>query len=66
MAGLRIEVDYDLCQGHGTCCEEAPAVFALDGEQVRVLQPEPPDDQHTATRRAAKYCPTLAIRIEET
>ncbi len=62
---MRVSVDLDLCQGHGVCCEEAPEVFALEGDQARVLQPEPPDDQHGATRQAARYCPTLAIRIEE-
>ena len=62
---MRVRVDLDLCQGHGTCCEEAPEVFALEDDVVRVLQPEPPPEQHEATRLAVKYCPTRALSIEE-
>ena len=62
---MRVRVEMDLCQGHGVCCEEAPALFELDGDKVRVLQAEPPDDQHGAARLAEKYCPTHAITIEE-
>jgi ferredoxin len=62
---VRICVDMDLCQGHGVCCEEAPALFALDGDRVRVLDESPPEDQREALRRAVKYCPTRAISIEE-
>jgi ferredoxin len=62
---MQISVDLDLCQGHGVCCSEAPALFALDGEKVRVLAAEPSPDLHAAARMAAKYCPTRAIRIQE-
>jgi ferredoxin len=62
---VRICVDMDLCQGHGVCCEEAPALFELDGDRVRVLDESPPEDQREALRRAVKYCPTRAISIEE-
>jgi len=62
---MRVRVDLDLCQGHGVCCEEAPALFELDGDKVWVLQAEPPGDQQAAARLAAKYCPTHAIAIEE-
>ena len=62
---MRIRVDLDLCQGHGVCCAEAPALFELDGDKVRVLRDDPPPDEVAAARRAAKYCPTCAISIEE-
>jgi ferredoxin len=62
---MRIAVDLDLCQGHGVCCSEAPALFELAGDKVRVVCDSPAPDQHAAARLAAKYCPTLAITIQE-
>jgi ferredoxin len=62
---MRIAVDLDLCQGHGVCCSEAPALFELDRDKVRVLNDRPPADLRAAARLAAKYCPTLAIKIQE-
>ncbi|MGK8486850.1 ferredoxin [Nocardia asiatica] len=26
----KITIDYDRCEGHGLCAEQAPAVFSLD------------------------------------
>jgi ferredoxin len=64
---MRIHVDFDLCQGHGVCQEEAPAVFAVDEKQGRVvvLAPEPPEREQAAVRKAVRYCPTKALRLEE-
>jgi ferredoxin len=62
---MRIAVDLDLCQGHAVCCSEAPELFALDGDKVRVLEAAPAPDFHAAARLAAKYCPTRAISIQE-
>jgi len=62
---MRVAVDLDLCQGHGVCCSEAPELFALAGDKVRVLSDSPAPDQYAAARLAAKYCPTLAITIQE-
>jgi ferredoxin len=62
---VRISVDLDLCQGHGVCCSEAPALFALEGDKVRVLESEPASEHHAAARLAAKYCPTRAIHLQE-
>jgi ferredoxin len=62
---MRISVDLDLCQGHGVCCSEAPELFEMAGDKVRVLDAEPAPDHHAAARMAAKYCPTRAIHLEE-
>ena len=62
---MRIRVDLDLCQGHGTCAGEAPEVFAVEDDAVKVLAPEPPPEQHEAVRLAVKYCPTRALSIQE-
>jgi ferredoxin len=62
---LRITLDRRLCQGHGTCCEEAPAVLRLDANgELQVLHPEPPDTERERVLLAVKYCPTRALRLE--
>jgi ferredoxin len=64
---VRIRVDFDLCQGHGVCKEEAPAVFDVDTDENRVvvLMEEPPESDRAAVKLAVQYCPTRALRIEE-
>jgi ferredoxin len=64
---VRVRVDFGLCQGHGTCVEEAPAVFGLDEKKhlVVILQEEPPESERENVKRAVKYCPTLAIKLED-
>ena len=63
---MRVVVDRDLCQGHGVCESEAPAVFAVDRKGVlQVLDPSPPEDQRAAVETAVSFCPTHALRIEE-
>ncbi len=63
---MRIVVDEDLCQGHGVCESEAPAVFALGRDhRVTVLDPEPGEDQRAAVEAAVRYCPNHALALEE-
>jgi ferredoxin len=64
---VRIRVDLDLCQGHAVCQEEAPAVFGLDSASGKVVvKAERPDESLRAdVRRAIKFCPTRALRLEE-
>ncbi len=64
---MRIKIDFGLCQGHGTCKNDAPEVFDVDEDEMRVivLQEEPPAGLAEKVRLAAKYCPTQAIRLED-
>ena len=63
---MKIRVDKDLCQGHGVCVTEAPAVFALDADKhLVVLSLDPDESQRAAVRKAVKYCPTRALRLED-
>lgn len=64
---MRIHVDLGLCQGHGVCKEEAPAVFDVDELEGRVivLVAEPPGSERAAVELAVKYCPTRALRVED-
>jgi sterol 14alpha-demethylase len=66
MSGFRIAVDRDLCQGHGVCESEAPAVFAVSKKgELTVLDETPPDDQRPAVEQAVRFCPTHALSILE-
>ncbi|NOQ85029.1 MAG: ferredoxin [Myxococcales bacterium] len=63
---MRIKVDFDLCQGHGECEGEAPEVFVVDEDgKMTVLQEEPPEELREKVLRARKYCPTMAITLED-
>jgi sterol 14-demethylase len=60
----RIVVDRDLCQGHGVCESEAPAVFSVSkAGDLTVLDATPPDAERAAADLAVKYCPTHALKI---
>jgi len=62
-----IRVDEALCQGHGVCESEAPEIFVLKRAQTVTILTESPDDtQRSAVEAAVRYCPTHALRIEET
>jgi ferredoxin len=64
---VKIQVDFDLCQGHGACAGEAPELFALDAatSKVVVLEANPPEALRAKLAAAVKYCPTRALRLVE-
>lgn len=63
---MRVEIDLDLCQGHGQCAESAPKVFEVrDDGFAYLLVDEIPADQEANVRDAVSRCPTDAITITE-
>jgi len=63
---VKVIVDRDLCQGHGVCESEAPAVFTVSKRgTVEVLDDAPPEDLRAQVEAAVHFCPTHALRIEE-
>jgi ferredoxin len=64
---VKIQVDLDLCQGHGVCAGEARDVFALDAatSKVVVLVETPSEAMRARVAAAVKYCPTRALRVVE-
>jgi len=64
---MRINIDRDLCQGHGVCESEAPEVFAVapKATTVTVLNENPDKSLRPQIMAAVKYCPTHAISISE-
>ena len=64
----RIEVDKDLCQGHGMCKGEAPAVFNVTDQgqlydTVLVLREVVAGDDLIPAQRAAAACPNRVIAL---
>ncbi|GAC51736.1 ferredoxin [Gordonia amicalis] len=62
---MRIEVDLDLCQGHGMCELEAPEVFATKTDHVEILDATPDESRRAEVEAAVQYCPTQALRLTE-
>jgi ferredoxin len=63
---MKVVVDFELCQSHGLCMQAAPEVFELrDDGFLYLLQEAPPDALRARLERAARECPTGAIRIED-
>ncbi len=64
---MRVTADLDLCQAHQMCQVEAPTVFGFDEEadKVVVLQEWPAESLRVEVAAAVRYCPAMALRIEE-
>jgi ferredoxin len=62
-----VVADLGLCQGHQMCQGEAPDVFGLaeDTDLVVVLQEHPDDSLRPQVDAAVKYCPAMALAVEE-
>lgn len=63
----RVVADAGLCQGHQMCQGEAPDVFGFDDgtDQVTVYQEHPHDPLRPQVEAAVRYCPAMALSIEE-
>jgi ferredoxin len=64
---MRVGADLDLCQGHQNCQAEAPTVFGFDeaADTVVLLDEHPDESLREAVREAVKYCPAMALTLEE-
>jgi len=63
---MRVVVDRDLCQGHGVCESEAAEVFSVSKQgELTILDESPPLGLRSQVEKAVAYCPTGALRIEE-
>jgi ferredoxin len=64
-AGVKVQIDVGVCQGHGRCYDLAPALFGDDEEGYGTVLGDgvvPPAQQDDA-RHAALNCPERAIRL---
>jgi ferredoxin len=64
---MKVAADLDVCQAHQVCQGEAPDVFGFDedADQVRVLQEHPDESLRSDVQSAVKYCPAMALAVEE-
>jgi ferredoxin len=62
---MRVEVDLDICQGHGMCEMEAPEIFRAHSDHVEILDKEPDESRRAEVEAAVMYCPTQALKIVE-
>ena len=63
---MRVVVDPEACAVTGGCVFHAPEVFHLgDDGLLHVLQEQPDESLRAAVTKAADYCPTGAISIED-
>jgi len=64
---MKVQINPELCQGHGRCYDLAPGLFADDDEgygQVLGDGVVPPEEERGA-RLAALNCPEHAIELAE-
>lgn len=62
---MRIDVDWDRCEGHGICADQAPKVFSLDDEgelHYAFDGGDIPEDLASTARSAIGACPVAALR----
>jgi ferredoxin len=63
---LRIEVDPIKCEAHGLCAELLPERITLDEWGYPLIDGAPvPASLAGLARRAARACPTLALRLRD-
>lgn len=64
--GVKLEVDWDRCEGHGLCERTAPEMFSLDdnGEMHVLLPTDPvPSELEAKVAAAARVCPMTTLRV---
>lgn len=64
---MKVSVDQNVCASAGNCVMNAPELFDQRDEDgvVVLLNANPTAEQAEGARRAASFCPAMAIQIEE-
>lgn len=60
---LDVDVDMELCDGHGQCEFAAPTVFRIDDEGELQYEPHPAAELRAKVEQAIRVCPVQAIRL---
>jgi ferredoxin len=64
--GMKIEVDWDLCEANAICQRVAPEVFKVDdSDTLHVLQERPAEPLREKLEIAVKRCPRKALKLVE-
>lgn len=67
MGKLKVHIDQDKCIGAGQCVFAAPGVFdqGEDDGIVILLSDAPDESLNAGVKQAARMCPAMAIKVEE-
>jgi ferredoxin len=61
---MHVEVDPNICEGHGQCQAVAPEVYDLDDDGYCLIRnAEVPPDLESRAREGALACPVQAITV---
>jgi len=64
--GLKVVVDYDLCEANARCMEVCPEVFEVDDDDnLNILIERPGPELRSKLKEAERVCPRQAITIVE-
>ena len=62
--GMRIVVDYDLCESNAICMQVAPDIFEVrDDDFMYVLNETPAEEARARVIDAVQRCPKQAIKV---
>ena len=64
---MKVIADYERCEGHGLCAQQAPEIFEIDddGDLIHHFDGRDiPGEQVDAAASAASACPVAALRLE--
>ncbi len=61
---MKIIIDKEKCRGHNNCVSIAPNVFDVD-DAFKAFVLDPKGDSDADILKAAKFCPKLAIFLED-
>jgi len=64
---MKVRVEAIECDGYAKCVRIAPALFAMNSDNIAVplIEIELSDEQLQSAKIAATMCPSKAIHIEE-
>lgn len=64
MAGMKVVVDFDLCESNAICMGIAPEVFEVrDDDFLYILDETPPEAIRERLQEAVQGCPRAAISL---
>ena len=64
--GMKVVVDYDVCESNALCMAAAPEVFEVrDDDNLYVLDETPGEELRAKVEEAVRRCPKQAISIVE-
>ena len=59
---MKVQIDSELCQGHGQCVIQCPELFHSDEQGFAVVDsPDIPREHEAAVAKAEAGCPECAI-----